>query len=433
MRRRSSRIAFALVFALALLVALSGCPRRGETLGPTGKPRLVFAHQPMWGDPAPLRALIDGFAREHPEIDLVEQILPSSSEVLHQHVLTTLDAGGDTFDVFVADVIWIPELARAGFLEDLSDLAPESTLRRDDLPAVVDAVTLDGKTFALPWYVDVGILYYRTDLVPRAPRTWDELVSMARDAQKKDPTLRGYLFQGRQYEGLVCNALEMIWAFGGDAMAGGDRRDGRVLIDTTESRAALSFMRSLVTTGVSPPSVTSSGEEDARRVFQDGRAAFMRNWPYAWAEAQRPGSKIAGKVGFSALPTISGEPGAGTLGGWQLALRAGMSPTKSSLARALVSRLTSHEAAVTLAIEYARLPARRAVYDDARVRAQAPFFAALLPIALAARPRPPTPYYVMISDVLQSELSAIVSGIRPPEKSLPRAQALIDHVTGVTP
>ncbi|MEO7093633.1 MAG: ABC transporter substrate-binding protein [Polyangiales bacterium] len=420
-----------LVLALATLIGgifVAGCRRSGETLGASGKPRLVFAHQPMWGDPAPLRALLDDFARSHPDVELVEQILPSGSEVLHQHLLTTLDAGGDTLDVFVADIVWIPELARAGFVDDLSDVAPEEALRRDDLPGVVDAVTVGGKTFAMPWYVDVGILYYRTDLVPRAPRTWDELVSMAQDAQRRDPTLRGYLFQGRQYEGLVCNALEMVWGFGGN-----DLHDGRVLIDTKESRAALSFMRTLVTSGVSPPSVTSAAEEDARRVFQDGRAVFMRNWPYAWAEAQRPGSKIAGRVGFSALPTTSGQPGAGTLGGWQLAVRAGLSPSKRALARELVLQLSSHDASVMLAVEYARLPARRAVYDDPRVQQGAPFISALLPIALAARPRPPTPYYVMISDVLQSELSAIVSGIRSPEEALPRAQALIDHVTGVTP
>ena len=179
---------------------------------------------------------------------------------------------------------------------------------------------------------------------------------------------------------------------------------------------------------MSPRSVLSSAEEETRRAFQDGRAVFLRNWPYVWAEVQGPGSAVRGKVGFAPLPSATGAPGGGTLGGWQLAVNAHAPPWRRRAAEKLIAFLTSHEAAVELALRYSRIPARRAVYGDDRVRAQAPFIAALLPVALAARPRPVTPYYALASDSIQGELSAAVAGIRPPAEALARAQQIVDHL-----
>src|SRR6185295_13802364 len=165
-------------------------------------------------------------------------------------------------------------------------------------------------------------------------------------------------------------------------------------LDTSEAREALGFLRGLVQRGVSPRSVTSAGEEEARRIFQQGRAVFMRNWPYAWVEAEREGSPIRGKVAVAPLPTTSGEPGYGTLGGYELAVHADVSPEKRDLAIALVSHLTSPEASLALAVAYGRSPARRETYADPRFLREAPHLARLLPMFERARPRPITPYYV---------------------------------------
>src|SRR5262249_7734952 len=153
------------------------------------------------------------------------------------------------------------------------------------------------------------------------------------------PDVAGYVWQGRQYEGLVCNAYEAIWGHGGSTMDA-----GRVLLDTPEARAGLGYLRRLLERGLSPASVTSQAEEESRRVFQEGRAAFMRNWPYAWAEAQRADSPIRGKVGMAPLPTVGGEPGYGALGGYQLALNAHTPAPKREAALALIAHLTSDEA-----------------------------------------------------------------------------------------
>src|SRR5262249_6653937 len=159
----------------------------------------------------------------------------------------------------------IPEFARTGWISDLSREIPADELKRDFVPGAAESVIVDGRTFAVPWWIDAGVLYTRTDLC-EPPRSFDELFRSAKAHS-------GYLFQGRQYEGLVCNAYEFVWGFGGETMRG-----DRIVIDTPEARDAMAFMASLVREGASPRAVTSAGEEESRRTFEAGRGAMMRNW-----------------------------------------------------------------------------------------------------------------------------------------------------------
>jgi multiple sugar transport system substrate-binding protein len=175
--------------------------------------------------------------------------------------------------------------------------------------------------------------------------------------------------------------------------------------------------------------VTSAAEEEARRTFQAGRAVFMRNWPYAFAESERAGSSLRGKVGLAPLPTLTGEPGHGVLGGYQLGVNAHIDADKRELAVALVRHLTSREASIEMAVAYGRSPGRRDAYGDPRLAKDAPLIASLEPAFERARPRPVTPYYVMLSDILQGEFSAAVAGVRKPEDALARAATLVHRLT----
>ncbi len=403
------------LFVLAVF-ALCACARAPSPAN--AATRLVFVHQPLWGDPAAFEATLAAFRTLHPEVRLETQLLPNDSDLAHQYFLTALEGGAD-LDVLVADVVWVPEFARAGWVADLSADFPRSLLERDFFPAAVEAVSLEGKTWAVPWYLDVGLLYYRTDLVPRAPRTWNELREGAREAMARDPKLQGYLWQGRQYEGLVCNVYEAAWGFGARSLS-----DGQLTLDTPQTAKALHLLRRLIVEGVSPRAVTSAAEEETRRAFQDGRAVFMRNWPYAFGELQKEGSAVRGRVGIAPLPTASGEAGAGALGGWQLAINARIDPTRRAAAIELVRALTSTEANVRFARAYGRNPPRRSAYEAPGMEP----FTALLPMLERASPRPVTPYYGMVSDILQSEFSAAISGVRSPEDALRRAQQQVDRV-----
>ena len=415
------RRALAASGSLALLAGAGACGGRDDDVKPDGPVRLVFKHHPL-GDPAPLRRLCASFEAAHPGVEVVTQILPNAPGAVHQYLLTSLEGRTREFDVFLADVIWVAELARAGWVADLSGDFPAERIRRDFLPGPASAVLVQGGTFAVPWYADVGVLYHRTDLVPEAPRTYAELIDAAHSMGRRR-SLHGYVWQGLQSEALVCNAYETIWGIGGPP-----ERPDLFQLDTEAAESALELMRTLLVSGISPASVTSMGEEESRRVFQAGAAVFMRNWPYAWAELQGKGSPVRGLVGFTTLPTARGAPGHGALGGFHLVLNVYSPPWKREAALALIDHLSSPEANLMLAVSYGRAPARRQSYADPRLIAAAPAVAALLPAMERALPRPVTPYYPMIDDALAAELSAAITGIRSPAEALQRAQALVDHL-----
>ena len=415
---------------LALAVAALGCQGRPATrLTPHAEAtRIVLKYGPLWGPPRPFHDLLARFERANPDVRVVAEPMPNASDLAHQLFVTALEGGAADLDVLVIDVVWTAEFARAGWIADLSRAFPPERLRAEMMPGAVEAAVVDGRTFAVPWYVDVGLLYYRTDLVPRAPRTYDELRRFARDAMARAPGLSGILWQGRQYEGLACNVFEAIWGHGGETLVG-----GRLALDTAAGREGLAYLRDLVASGLSPPSVTSAAEEDSRRRFEQGEAVFMRNWPYALAELEGPASAVRGRVAVAPLPTEDGAPGPGALGGWQLAVSAGSPPARRAAAERLVAHLSSPEAALVLALDYARNPALRALYRDPRLAAGAPRIAGLLPLVERARPRPVSPYYQLVADALQGEFSAAVTGLRAPEEALRRAQRQVDRIAGQSP
>src|SRR3954468_2902054 len=154
---------------LALLACLA-CSRAARQTQPAGPITIVLEPQPLWGDPAPFHASLERFQKDNPDIVVRTQTLPNASDVAREMFLTALEGGADDFDVFAIDVVWAPEFARAGWLADLSGAFPAARLQEEFLPHAVEAVTLEGRVYAVPWYLDVGLLYYRSDLVPRAPR-----------------------------------------------------------------------------------------------------------------------------------------------------------------------------------------------------------------------------------------------------------------------
>ena len=239
---------------------------------------------------------------------------------LYQQVL---NAGADDLDVYMIDVIW-PGILGSHFI-DLSEHIDQETID-GHFPAIVENNTVDGNLVGMPWYTDAGILYYRTDLLEKydleVPTTWQELTESAQiiqDGERADGNDRfwGFVWQGRAYEGLTCDALEWIDSFNGGSVV---EADGSVSVNNPQAAAALDLAATWVGT-ITPPGVLNYAEEEARGVFQSGNAAFMRNWPYAWAPAQEEGSPIRDMVGVAALPR-GGDDGVhtGTLGGWQLSV-----------------------------------------------------------------------------------------------------------------
>ncbi len=416
----------ATIMLLAVLL-FSSCERDARNGREAGAQTIVFKHGKIAGDPRPFRELLDRFEHGNPGIRVKDETLPASTDEQHQFYAINLEGKSADFDVLSMDVIWVPEFARAGWLRDMGPLLADGE-RNAFFPGPIQAVTYDNRLYAIPWYIDSGLLYYRSDLLRKynrpVPKTWQELVKTAQIITENEKDLYGFIWQGKQYEGLVCNVLEYIWSNGGDVIS-----NNTPVINSPENIEALTFMRDLMRTyAVTPPLVTTAIEEPTRHLFGSGRALFLRNWPYAWNIFNREGSAVKGRVGVAALPSFPGHPSASTLGGWQLGVnRYSRHP---EAAEKLVRFLTSPASQKTLALTVGYKPTRKALYKDRDLLQQQPFMASLYGIFMRARPRPVTPYYMMITQVMQPEFSAVLSNMKTPRAALDSAQQQIGHILG---
>jgi multiple sugar transport system substrate-binding protein len=326
------------------------------------------------------------------------------------------------------DVIWVPEFARAGWILDLTPFVPAAE-RDAHFASAIEPAVQDGRLWALPWFMNVGLLYYRKDLLAKyglvPPRTYDELVRQVRvmQAGERDRRLDGYLWQGKQYEGGMVNVLEALWANGTRLLD----ETGRPFPEPERAREALAFLRGLIVSGVSPAWVTAGDEELTRRPFGDGRAIFLRSWPYALDLFELPDSRVRGRVGVAALPSLPhGTVGAASTGGAHLAVSA--RTRHPALAVELVRFLTGEAAQRAMTEGAALRPSRPALFADPGLIARDPTLPALLPLIRAGHPRPVTPYYLMLSTTLQPEFSAVLVGRKSPERAIRDGAAQVEHL-----
>ena len=319
-----------------------------------------------------------------------------------------LGVGTDRLDVLEIDSIWTARLA-----PDLLDLKPYLAGAEQGFQATLIANdTVDGRLVALPWFVDLGLLYYRTDLLAaaaiRTPETWPQLEDAAMRIQDSrrgagDDRFWGFLWQGWRGEGLTCNALEWIasWRGGGIVEPG-----GRVSVDNPRAAYALSRARRWLGL-ISPESVLADSEAATLERFAAGNAAFMRHWPYAWEALQGPESAVRGNVGVAPLPKGGvGGRHAAALGGWQLAVsRHSRHP---DAAVDLVRYLTSTAVQRARAIEHGYLPSRSGLLTDSEVLDAAPYMRFLAADSgLVPTARPSTVTGVWYPDVSRRIQSAV--------------------------
>jgi multiple sugar transport system substrate-binding protein len=424
--RRGASLATAVVLALAA-GACSQPASQGEVL-----------HFTMWkpNQPAVWDAAIAKFEAIHPGVTVEREIGPHSSTAFHDLLAQKLKNRDPQLDVYLMDVIWPAEFGAAGWARDLTSELPPAE-RDKFLPGTIAANTWRGRLYGVPFYIDAGLLYYREDLLAAhgfdPPETWQELAKQARAIvaaeSEEAPALVGYVGQFKQYEGLVCNMLEFVVSNGGAFV---DPSGHRATLAETADVEAVRWVRDDLVGEVAPRAVLTYEEPESLAAFIQGNAVFQRSWPYVWEIANDPQrSRIAGKVGTTALPHFPGHASASALGGWQVGISA--FSRHPDLAWAFVSFLTSSAMQKTFAVDASLAPTRTGLYHDPEVIAANPQFAAQAAAFLNAVPRPVTPMYPAVSAVLQRTFSEILAGGAAIEPALERADREIDRFLEMTP
>lgn len=348
---------------------------------------------------------------------------------VYQQVLAS---GSDKIDVFQVDVAQVGLLA-----SQLLDLKPYSKgIEAKHFPAMVGNSTVGGHLVAMPWFIDAGLLYYRQDLLDKykqpVPQTWDQLkatASLIQTAERKagNDKLWGYVWQGRAYEGLTCNALEWIASYNGGTIVDDS---GKVTVKNPNALQALQMAAGFVGT-ISPTAVLNYSEEESRGPFQAGNAVFMRNWPYAWAASQAADSPVKGKVGVAPLPK-GGDSGrhAATLGGQELAVS--KYSKNAALAADLVLYMTGAEQQKQRALQASYNPTIASLYADKDIQRANPFMGSLAEAFATAVARPTSStgtHYNQVSSEVQSAVHEVLSKGEKPDEALAHLNVRLHQIS----
>ncbi|MEU6113030.1 extracellular solute-binding protein [Streptomyces sp. NPDC047117] len=414
------------------LAAATGCGRaaaRGPDLShATDVPRgpvtiRWWAGRVAARDGSDLRpVLISAFRRKYRNITVRLIASPPTTDVARAALTTQVASGSPSPDVYMGDLAWPAQFAENSLALALDPLLPKGYWQRYP-EELVRALTYQGQVYAFPLYLDEAFLYYRTDLLHkhglRPPGSWEELATTATKIQRAGDADFGFVWQGTVYEGLTANVAELVADAGGSILSPDARK---VTFDGPAGVRALSYLRELITRGVTPSSVTTFVEQDSLDAFTSGRSVFLRNWLYAWGVADNPASsQVAGKIGVMRRPGFEGGTGGRScLGGWCNYLN----PHSRNLGAALAFArfLAEEEGQSILAREAAVLPPLLSqLHGKAVARSANPAFALARDVRLVARPTR-TPEYPMVSKAVFTPVNEVLSGGTSVRQALARAR-----------
>jgi len=329
---------------------------------------------------------------------IVYQVLPRTADDQRVQMVRRLAAKDDSMDILGMDVTWTQEFASANWIREFTG-AIKAEVEGGTLEAPLASAQYDGKLYAAPNNTNVQLLWYRKDLVPDPPKTWDEMIQMARQLKSQGKPYQ-VMTMGAQYEGLVVFFNSLVASAGGHVV---DDTGKKAVMDEGTVKA-LEVMKNFATAGVTSPSFPNAIEDDVRRAFQDGGGAFELNWPYVWASMQEDAPDMAAKVGWARYPAISADvPSRTTIGGSEQAVsRYSKHP---DLAFDAIRCLRGPESQLYLAVNSGQAPSIESVYSRPEMEKAYPMRDTLLEELKTSAPRPRTPAYQNLSTVVAAELS----------------------------
>ncbi|MEP9373802.1 extracellular solute-binding protein [Mesorhizobium sp. KR1-2] len=360
-----------------------------------------------------VRAMTEAFTKANPDITVNVEFVPY--EGLHDKTVLAQGSGGG-YDVVLFDVIWPAEFATNNVLVDVSDRITPA-MKEGVLPGAWTTVEYEGKRFGLPWILDTKYLFYNKEILEKAgiqnpPKTWAELAEQAKIIKEKRVLDTPISWSWAQAEAVICDYTTLVSAYKGDFL-----KDGKPAFQTDGGLDALNYMVESYTSGLTNPNSKEFLEEDVRRVFQNGEAAFALNWTYMYNMANDPKeSKVAGKVGVVPAPGVDGKSEVSAVNG---SMGLGITTTSKHQDEAwkYIEFMTSQ--ATQNAYAKLSLPIWTSSYDDPAVSEGQEDMIAAAKVALGAMyPRPTTPKYQELSTALQTAIQEALLGQAKPEDAL---------------
>nr|WP_245788844.1 ABC transporter substrate-binding protein [Spirulina major] len=362
----------------------------------------------------PLKA---NFEAQNPDIKLDIVAGPNDTNLVEDLYTSAFLLGDSPYDLIYLDIAWVPKFAAAQWLAPLEQYVSAAQLD-DFLAGDVAGGRYDGQLYRMPFRSDAGMLYYRTDLLAAAgydpPATFDQLLDISQALQESGAVQWGYVWQGKQYEGIAAMFVEVLAGHGAFWI---DPDSLEVGLDAPEAIAALEFLRATIHNDISPPGVTTYAEEETRRLFQSGDVAFLRNWPYVFALASE--SELQGKFAIKPMVHAPGEQSGACQGGWGFGISATSRHPEATWR--VIEYLSSTDAQRDYILETGYVPSRIELFNDPEIVAKYSHYPDLLAVVQNSTLRPPIAQYAQASDILQRFLSAALTDKLTPTEALEAA------------
>jgi len=410
----------------AALLGTAGCGGGGS-----GSGKIIFTMGP--DADGSIAKLVNKFNKEKiSKLEALHREMPASSNAYYDKLRTEFQAGTSDISVVGVDVIWPKQFAPQNWIMDLSDRFPASA-QKEFIPVTISVAEYEDGVFAVPWCScpDAGLLYYRKDLlddsgIPSPPETWSELEEMALQVSKEAGVQNGFVFQGSNYEGGVCNALEYIWTHGGDVIDD----DENVVIDSPEAAAGLATYNRMIESGAAPEAVANWTETESSANFYNGDSVFIRYWPSLYGGfGDTETTKIKPEqIGIAPIPVDKpGNPTYSCLGGWQMAIYANTEIEED--AWKFIEFMTSEESMRERVIIGGYDPSRKALYDDPEIAKATPVVKLAKDVLLKnVKSRPVTEYYGDMSLEMAEQFNSALKGDISPEEAVKTLQESLSQI-----
>lgn len=360
-----------------------------------------------------IRAMTQAFEKANPDVKVNLEFVPY--EALHDKIVAARGAGGNGYDVVLFDTIWPAEFTKFNLLQDVS-----SRISAEDkaqiFPGALKTVVFNGKTLGMPWILDTKYLYYNKAMLEKAgirdlPQTWQQVMDDARIIKEKKIVNYPLVWSWSQAEALVCDYTTLVSGFGGQFY-----QNGKLSFSSPASLQAVKLMKSSLDDGLTNPASREYLEEDVRKAFSNGDAAFALNWTYMYNMANdAKQSKVAGQVGI--MPAPGDAPGkAGAVNG-SMGLGIASGSTHADQAWQYIRYMTSQP----VQNNYARLslPIWKSSYQDAAVMKDQESLIKAADTSLSVMlSRPETADYSRLSSTLQQQLQQVLTGGATPEAAM---------------
>lgn len=360
-----------------------------------------------------IRAMTSDFEKQHPDVKVNLEFVPY--EALHDKIVAARGAGGNGYDVVLFDAIWPAEFSRFDLLQDVSSRIAADE-REKIFPGAMNTVVYQGKTLGMPWILDTKYLYYNKAMLDKAgiktpPASWQQVMNDAKVLKDKGIVKYPLVWSWSQAEALVCDYTTLVSGFGGSFY-----QNGKLDFSTPASLKAVTLMKTSLDQGLSNPASREYLEEDVRKAFSNGDAAFALNWTYMYNMANDPKqSKVAGDVGIVPAPGDTPDKPGAVNGSMGLGIaKASQHPEE---AWQYIHYLTSQP----VQDKYAKLslPVWKASYQDPAVaKGQESLIAAADKSLNVMLSRPETADYSRLSNTLQQQLQSVLQGKATPDVAL---------------